>query len=254
METLMKASLAGVLVLSSVLLAWPAVSAEINVLSAGAIEPGLHAAAELYRKESGNEVKIRFATAPAILKRVGGGETADIVIAPPAVIDELAKSGKLDAQMRAAVGRVGVGVVVRQGAPVPNVATTDALRKAVLDAESIVYNQASTGNYVARLFERLGIAGDLAARTKRYPDGDAVMQHLLKGTGKEIGFGAITEILLFKDKGLQLAGPLPADIQNYTTYVATAHPGAANAGGAKGFLEFLQKAEAKRAFASKGIE
>jgi molybdate transport system substrate-binding protein len=244
---------AGILV-SSLLFARPAASAEINVLSGGAIEPGLHAVADAFKKQTGNEVKVRFATTPAILKRVGEGEIADVVIAPPAAIDELAKSGKLDGQVRAPVGRVGVGVVVRQGAPVPDIATTDAFKRAMLDAESIVYNQASTGLYLERLFQRLALADDLKARTKRYPDGDAVMQHLIKGTGKEIGFGAMTEILLFSDRGLRLVGPLPADIQNYTAYIAAPHAGAANPSGSRAFLEFLGKPEAKQLFAAKGIE
>src|SRR5262245_10548555 len=101
-----------VLVLASSFLASaPAVAAEINVLSGGAIEPGLLAAAEAFQKETGQAVKVRFATAPQIRERVGGGsETADVVIAPPAVVEELGKAGKLDSGARVGVGRVGVGV------------------------------------------------------------------------------------------------------------------------------------------------
>lgn len=239
---------------ASLLWSGMALAAEINVLSAGAIEPGLRAAVDAFSKETGNQVKIAFATAPAIRQRVSGGERADVVIAPPAVIEELAKAGKLDAQGRAQIGRVGAGVAVRDDAPVPDVSTTEALKRSVLDAESLVYNQASTGIYIERMFQKLGIADDLKARTKRYPDANAVMQHLIKGAGKEIGFAPITEILLYKDKGLKLVGPLPADVQNYTSYVAAPHSGATNASGVKTLLEFLQKPESKRIFASKGIE
>src|SRR6266446_5824444 len=82
----------------------PALGAEINIISAGAVEPGVVAAADAFRKETGTEVKIKFATAPAIQQRVGGGEAADVVIAPPALIEELAKAGKLDGSGRATVG------------------------------------------------------------------------------------------------------------------------------------------------------
>ena len=126
--------------------------------------------------------------------------------------------------------------------------------QAVLDAESLVYNQASTGLYMERLLQRRGIAEATAARTKRYANGEAVMEHLIKGSGREIGFGAQTEILLFRDKGLRLVGPLPADIQNYTSYVGVAHAAAANAAGAKAFLEFLQRPETRKLFADRGIE
>src|SRR6266849_2777676 len=120
----------------------PAFAAEINIISAGAVEPGIVAAADAFRKETGAEVKIKFATAPAIQQRVGGGEAADVVIAPPALIEELAKAGKLDGSGRAPVGRVGVGVLVRNGAAKPDVSSTDALKGVLLDAQSVVYNKA----------------------------------------------------------------------------------------------------------------
>ena len=170
----------------------PAFCAEINIISAGAVEPGVVAAAEVFRKETGTEVKIKFATAPAIQRRVGGGEAADVVIAPPALIEELAKAGKLDGSGRAAVGRVGVGVVVRDGAAKPDVSSADALKRALLDVESVVYNKASTGLYLEKLFERLGVGVEVKGKETRYPDGAAVMEHVIHGKGKEIGFGAIT--------------------------------------------------------------
>jgi molybdate transport system substrate-binding protein len=231
-----------------------ALAGEINVLSAGAVEPGLMAAADLFRAKTGHEVKIRFATAPAIRQRMSGNETADIVLAPPAVLDDLARTGRIDGQVRVTVGRVGVGVAVRDGAPVPDISTAETLKAAVLGAESLVYNQASTGTYVEGLLKRLDVADQVTARTKRYPDGDAVMHHLIKGTGREVGFGAITEILLYKDKGLRLVGPLPHEVQNYTTYAAAVVPSAASPAEAKEFLQFLQGPEAKSAFGAKGIE
>ena len=249
----MKASRAFIIVLSLVA-GESAMAGELNVLSAGAVEPGLVAAADMFRSKTGHEVKIRFATAPAIRQGMRGNETADVVLAPPAVLDELAKTGKVDDKARVTVGRVGVGVAVREGAPVPDVSTADALKAAVLGSESLVYNQASTGNYVEGLFQRLGLAEELKARTKRYPDGDAVMHHLIKGSGREVGFGAITEILLYKDKGLRFVAPLPREVQNYTTYAAVAVPTAANAAEAQEFLRFLQSPEAKGLFSSKGIE
>src|SRR5215510_14476067 len=84
---------------------YAASAAEIKILSAGAVEPGLKAAASAFQKESGHEVKLTFNTAPQIRKRIADGEVQDVVIAPPALIDELSKAGKL-APQRADVGRV----------------------------------------------------------------------------------------------------------------------------------------------------
>lgn len=236
------------------LAAAPAFAAEINIISAGAVEPGVVAAADVFRKETGTEVKIKFATAPAIRQRVGGGEAADVVIAPPAVIEELAKAGKLDASGGAPVGRVGVGVLVRSDAVKPDVSSADALRRALLDAESVVYNKASTGLYLEKLFERLGVETQVRAKETRYADGAAVMEHVIHGKGKEIGFGAITEIRLYGDKGAQFVGPLPGDAQNYTSYAAAPSAVPTNRNGAAAFMKFLSTPAATAAFLAKGIE
>jgi molybdate transport system substrate-binding protein len=238
----------------SLLTCAPASAAEINLISAGAVEPGVVAAVDAFRKETGTEVKIKFATAPAIRERVGGGETADVVIAPPAIIDELTKVGKLDGSGRAAVGRVGVGVGIRHDGAKPDVSSADALKHALLDAESVVYNKASTGLYLEKLFERLGVGAQVKAKETRYPDGAAVMEHVIHGKGKEIGFGAITEIRLYGDKGAQFVGPLPGDAQNYTSYAAAPSATPANRDGATAFLKFLASPAARAAFLAKGVE
>jgi molybdate transport system substrate-binding protein len=232
----------------------PASGAGISIISGGAVEPGVSAVVDLFRKETGAEVQVRFATAPAILQRVGGGEATDVVIAPPAVIDELAKAGKIDAARRAAVGRVGVGVVVRDGASMPDLSSTDALRHALIDARSVVYNKASTGLYLEKLFERLGVGAEVKAKETRYADGASVIEHVIHGSGNEIGFGAITEIALYRGKGAQFAGPLPGDAQNYTSYAAAPSAVPANGEGAAAFLKFIGSPAARAAFLARGVE
>ena len=228
-------------------------AAEIKVLSAGAIEPGLKAAAAAFQKSTGHEVKITFNTAPQIRKRIGDGEVQDVVIAPPAVIEEFSKAGKLT-QDRANVGRVGMGVAVRPGAPVPDISSADALRKSVLDAESIVFNRASTGLYFEGLLKKMGIYEQVEKKTTRYADAAAVMEHVLKGKGREIGFAPITEILLHRDHGLRLVGPLPAEVQNYTSYTAGVMTGAPSGGAAQELVRYLGTPAAKAAFVAAGIE
>ncbi len=229
-------------------------AAEIRVLSAGAVEPGLVGLIDAFRRETGHDVKVAFATAPALRKRIGGGEMVDVVIAPPAVLDDLVKGGKAAAADRVTVGRVGVGVTVRDGAPLPRIATVDEFKQSALSAGSLVYNQASTGIYLEGLFDRLGIGEQLKAKTTRYPDGAAVLNHVIKGKGIEIGFGAITEIIEYSKKGLKLVGPLPAEIQNYTTYAATIVAGGAAADTARALVRTITTTAAKAAFAAAGVE
>jgi molybdate transport system substrate-binding protein len=228
-------------------------NAEISVLSAGAVQPGLLKVIDAFRHETGHEVKVAFATAPAILKRIDG-ETPDVVIAPPAVLDELVNAGKATPADRVTVGRIGVGVMVRHGTPPPKIATVDDFKKALLSTASVVYNQASTGIYLENLFERLAIAGHLKNKTVRYPDAAAVLEHIGKGKPGEIGLGATTVIIEGESKGLQFVGPLPPEIQNYTTYAAAALTAGSAPEPARKFVRFLTGPVAQKAFASAGIQ
>ncbi len=231
-----------------------AAAAEIKVLSAGAVEPGLARAAETYKRATGNTVSIQFNTAPQLVKKLAAGAVADILIAPPGVLDAQAKDGKIVADGRIVLGRVGAGILVRTGAPAPDVATVEALKRALLAADTVVYNTASSGLYIEKMLDRIGVGAQLKAKTTRYPNGEAVMTHIINGKGNEIGFGPITEIKLFEPKGIKLVGPLPADVQNYTTYGAAMLANAPAKDAAKAFLAYLGSPEAKKIFADAGIE
>jgi molybdate transport system substrate-binding protein len=230
-----------------------AMAAEIKVLSAGAVEPGLRAAAAAFQKQSGHGVNIAFNTAPEIRKRIGASEAFDVVIARPAALDEFAAGGKV-ATDRANLGRGGLGVAVRPGAALPDISSSEALKRSVLAADSIVFNRASSGIYFENLLKKMGIYEQVEARTTRYSDAAAVMEHVLKGKGREIGFGPVTEILQHREKGLKLVGPLPSEAQNYTSYSAAPMTAAANAELARSFVRYLGSAEAKALFVGAGID
>lgn len=227
-------------------------AAEITVLSGGAIEPGLKAAAAAFEKQTGHTVKITFNTTPQMQKRVAAGDTFDVVIAPPAAVKEWTAAGRVG-EGGVNVGRVGLGVTVRPGAPVPDISTSEAIRKAVLDAESIVFNRASTGIYFENLLKKWGIYDQVEGKAARYTTGAEVMHHVLKGKGREVGFGPITEILLEKDKGLVLVGAFPADIQNYTSYIALPMSASTNQALAAQLVKFLG-GPGKPLFVAAGIE
>lgn len=227
-------------------------AAEITVLSGGAIEPGLNAAAAAFQKATGHAVKVTYNTTPQIRKRVGAGETFDVVIAPPAAMKEFAAAGKVEAG-GVDVGRVGMGVVIRPGAPVPDISSAEAIKRAVLEAESVVFNRASSGLYFEGLLKKMGVYGQIESKAARYATGAEVMGHVLKGKGKEVGFGPITEILQHKDKGVRLVGPLPAEIQNYTAYAAAPMSAGTQKDAAQALVKFLG-GPGKPLFAAAGIE
>jgi molybdate transport system substrate-binding protein len=228
-------------------------AAELKVLAAGGMQPGLNAAAKAFRDKTGVEAKFTYEPPVDLGKRVAGGEVADIVVSSPAVIADLTKAGKVlgDGQMH--LGRVGVGVVVREGAPLPDVSSTQALKSSLLDAEAVVYNTASSGSYIDGMLKKIGVFDQIQGNLIRLWDGTAVMHHLMEGKAKEFGFGGITDILLYRERGLRLVGPLPAEVQNYANYSAAVISTARDPDGAKAFMAYLASAEGRALFLANGI-
>jgi molybdate transport system substrate-binding protein len=231
-----------------------AAAQDATVLSAGAVEPGLRAALALYEKEIGRKVPLTFNTAPQIRERVEKkGDRFDVLIVPPAVMDAFAEAGRVEPQ-RVMLGRVGQGLAVGPDAPVPDVSSLEALKRAMLEAESVVFNRATGGQYIESMLRKIGVYDQIEKKTTRYASAGEVMAHLLKGKGREIGFAPMTEIMLYKEKGLRFVGPLPAEVQQHNAYVAAPMRGAANAQAAVALVKFLGTPAAKAALAAGGVE
>lgn len=224
-------------------------SVGVRVLSAGAVRPGLEAAVLGFRAATGEPVHIDYATAPELRERLAAGATADLLIAPVMLVNELAAAGRLAGE-RKALGRVGIGAAMRAAAPAPDIRDMAGLRRALEEAERVVLNRATTGLHLERLFERLGLAATVAPKAVRYPTGEEVMHHLLTGSGREIGFAPVPEIL--QASALRFLGPLPPEAQGITTYAVSLMPGAAPAAAA--LLEHLTGPDGRAAFALAGVE
>ncbi|HEV2054862.1 MAG TPA: substrate-binding domain-containing protein [Methylomirabilota bacterium] len=242
------------LVLAGCLSTAPVSAAEVRVFCAGAVESGLVALSGAFTRETGNVVRLTAGVPAALRQRVEAGEAPDVLIAPPAVMDALVRAGKVKAEGRALVARVGVGVLVRKGAPLPDISSPERLKQTLLSAESLVYNRASTGTYFERLLDRLGVAEQVKAKAVRYADGVSVLEHVLRGTGREVGIGAITEIREYEPMGLTFVGPLPGELQNYTSYVAGVVTVAGDPDGGAAFIGFVTSPAAKTVFSATGAQ
>jgi molybdate transport system substrate-binding protein len=229
-------------------------AAGLAVLSAGAVEEAVIRLAAQYTRDVGHDVTAQFGTGPEIQTRLSSGASADVLIAPAAVVDRALKAGQALADTRTPIARVGVGVTVRRDAPHPNVATLEALKTSLLRADSVVYNQASTGQYLETFFARIGIVDQLKGKTTRYGNAAQVLEHVIAGKGNEIGFGPITEIKSFEPKGAALVAPLPQEVQNYTTYVAAVMTRTASRESAQAFIRYLTSAPARNVFAATGAQ
>ena len=231
-----------------------AAAVEIKVLTAGAFKQVLLALVPEFEKQTGHKVTLDNATVGALTKRIEGGEAFDIAVLTPKAVDELTAKGKFAAGSRQNLARVGVGVVVKDGTPKPDISSVDAFKKALLAAKSVAYIDpaagGSSGIYVSGLLDRLGIAGEVKPKAKLI-HGGAVAEHIAKGEA-EVGIHQISEILPVK--GITLVGPLPAEIQNYTVYAVGVSANAKQAEAAKALIKALSGPAAAAVLKSKGMD
>ncbi len=231
-----------------------AACAEIKVLTAGAFKQVLLALLPEFEKQSGHKVTVDNDTVGALTKRIEAGESFDLAVLTPGALDGLSNKGKVVPAGGRKLARVGVGVVVKDGTPRPDIGSVDAFKKALLAAKSIAYIDpaagGSSGIYVAGLLDKLGIAAEVKGKSKLIPGG-AVAEHIARGEA-EVGIHQISEILPVK--GVTLVGPLPADIQNYTTYAAGIGASAKEPDAADALLKALSGPAAAEVLRSKGMD
>lgn len=233
----------------------PAKAAEIKVASGGAFKQVLNALVAQYQKESANTLAVTYQTVGQHLALIRDGrEEFDVAVLTPEAIDGLAKDGKIVPESRADLARTGIGVVVKAGAPLPDISTVDAFKRALLAAKSVAFIDpkagGSSGIYVEGLLDRLGIAKEVNAKAVLV-QGGAVADHIADGEA-ELGVHQISEILPVQ--GVVLVGPLPVDIQNYTVYSAGVSTAAKDAAAATGLVKFLAGPHALPVIKAKGME
>jgi molybdate transport system substrate-binding protein len=228
-------------------------AAELRVLTAGAMKAVVLQLVPEFEKETGHTVVVDNDTAGGLNKRILGGEAFDLAVITPGVIDDLIAKGKV-AGTRTAIARVGVGVVVKEGATRPDISTVDAFKQALLEAKSVAYidpaSGGSSGIYIAGLLDKLGIAAAVKPKAKLKKGG--YVAELIANGEAELGLHQISEILPVK--GVTLVGPLPAEIQNHTTYAAGVSADAKQGDAAQAFLKLLAGPAAEPVLKARGME
>ena len=230
----------------------PTSAAEIKLVSTNALKSTLEELIPQFEKATEHKVTIVWGAAANLKVQIEKGETLDATILTTGLIDDLVKQGKLDGATRIPLARSATGVAVRKGAPKPDISTTEAFKRALLDAKSICYvEQGATGIYLKGLLERLGIAEQLKAKTKLLPPSNPAAFAVANGEA-EIGMTQISEILPYP--GAELVGPLPAEIGLFSVYPAAVATGAKEPDAAKALIRFLSTPAAIPVLKSKGLE
>jgi molybdate transport system substrate-binding protein len=216
-----------------------ACAAEIKLLTAGAMRAVVVAVVADFEKQTGHKLTIDNDTAGGLAKRIDGGEAFDVAIITPAVVDDLTKKGKIVAGSRIDLAKVGMGVAIKEGAALPDIGTVDAFKRMLLAAKSVGYidpkSGGSSGIYFDKLLDRLGIADQITAKAKLKAGG--YVAELVASGDAEIAIHQISEIVPVK--GVTLAGPLPAEIQNTTVYAGGISAAARDGTAAKALVDFL---------------
>jgi len=238
-----------------VLCAQAAAATEVKVFSTIGVQAALEELAPKFEKASGHKLAITWATAAVLVKRVQGGETADLLILTRQSLDALVKDGKASAGSDATFASSGMAVVVKKGAAKPDISTAEAFKRTLLAAKSIAYSNpeygGASGVYFAKLLERMGIADQMKAKTKHPPPSGNAANLVVSG---EAELAVQQEPEVISVAGVDLVGPLPGDLNNITVYAAGVGTGAKEADTANALIKFLHTPEAIAVFKARGLK
>jgi len=242
-------AIAAVILLAAIRAGGTANAAELRVLSSGSLKAAFSQLLPDFQKSSGTTATIEYGPAGAIAGRIAKGDAADVVIVSRSQLQKLASDGKVVAGSFVNIAGIALGVAVRKGAPKPDISDVEAFKRALLAARSIGYRDPSTGStsgiYTAGLLERLGLAQDLKPKLRPDRSEGDVPENVFLGVARgeiEMQIGQITEIILAP--GVDLAGPLPSEIQNTTVMAAGIVTTSQAPDAAKAFITFISSPSA----------
>jgi molybdate transport system substrate-binding protein len=230
-------------------------AAEIKVFSTIGVQSALEEMAPQFEKTSGHKLNISWATAAILVKRVQAGESADLMVLTKQSLDALTKDNKASAGPDAAFASSGIAMVVKKGAPKPDISTPDAFKQALLNAKTIAYSDpthgGASGVYLAKLLERMGIAEQMKAKTRHPPPSGNSAVLVVNGEA-DLAIQQEPEVICVA--GVDLVGPLPPEVNNITVYAAGVGAGSQQMEAANALIKFLHTPEAQAVFKAKGLK
>lgn len=229
----------------------PAQAADIRLLSAGAVKPVMDVLGSQFERATGHRLVAKYGTGPEVLKLIETGEGFDVAIADPPSIDRSITSGKIASSSRVEVGRIGLGIGVRADAQKPNVTSSEHFRQTLLNSKSVAYIGAgASGPVFLGMLDRLGIANEM--KDKLRPAG--ISQNIAAVSSGEVDILVMPIPLILAAPGVELAGAVPIEHQNYIVLIAGVATAAAQDGAGEALIKYLVSSEADSVFKAKGFE
>jgi molybdate transport system substrate-binding protein len=216
-----------------------AAAAEIKIMTPRSMWTVLKEIGPEFERSSGYQIRVDTDIAATLADRIIGGERFDIFVGPPVQVERLIKTSKVVAGTRTPIARSGIGVEVRAGAPKPDISTVEAFKRALMNAKSIGYllQEGSSGEAIRHKVVR--------------PDKDIVSEMVAKGE-IELGMVVITQIMT--TPGVELVGPIPAEVQSYIRWSGVVSANSAAPGVARDLIRFLTGPKALPVFKAQGME
>jgi molybdate transport system substrate-binding protein len=241
--------------MAATLLATSAGAADLKVISAGAVRALVTGMIADYSKQTGHKFDFTVGTTGQLREIIASGQHADLIITSAPLMGEIEKTGKLTVGSRTDLGRVGLGVVIREDAPVPDVSTPEALKQVLINAKSIAYTDPKLGGtsviHLMKLAERFGITDLVVKKGVTATGGDDASEKVAHGAA-EIGVTLISEIVPIK--GAKLAGPLPGDTQLWTIYASAIPASSKEPEHARAFITALTSSAMASRWTAGGFE
>jgi molybdate transport system substrate-binding protein len=226
-------------------------AAELKVLAGGSMTGPLNELAPAFERATGHKLTIHFDSTPNLIKLATSDAPFDLGVVPVDVFKNAEAKARFASGPTLDIARVGYGVAVRAGVPTPDVSTPDALKKTLLDAQSIAYLPASAaGAYVASVFERLGIGEAMKVKTKPQTATGDIAKAVAKGDA-ELGVFLINVLMA---PGVEIAGPFPAELQQELVFTAAVAADTKEAEAAQAFIVYLKTPAAIAVIKAKGME
>lgn len=230
-------------------------AAEVKVLSSIGMQPVMEDLGPKFERATGHKLAITFDTAGGVVKRVQGGDTADVVVTPQQGIDNFVKDGKVAVDNVTIVARSGIGVAIRTGAQKPDISSPEGLKRTLLAAKSITYSNPALGGasgiHFAKVLDRLGIGNEMKPKTVFLPKPGLVGVLVANGEA-EIAVQQFQELI--QVAGIEIVGPLPGDLQDTIVFSAAIMGSAKDAAASKALVDFLRAPEAAAVIKVKGME
>jgi molybdate transport system substrate-binding protein len=225
-------------------------AAELKVVAGGSLVPLFKELGPQFEKASGHKLSIHFDSTPSIIARVASGTPFDAVVVPFDVFKDAGAKARFAPGTTVDIARVGYGVIVRAGAPKPDISTPDALKQTLLAAPSIAFVPASAaGAYISSVFERLGIDKNMQAKTKPESAPVKIAPAVARG---EAALGVFLMNVLVAP-GVELVGPFPAELQKDLVFSAAVAADSKAADAAKALIDFLRTPAAAAAIKAAGM-